>query len=164
MNTCRRVIKKLLFLHTIFLVIVFAISLTTLMASDLSDTYKDGVRFELRLASMEKVAGWKSVPSPWHQPVWLSSTISLCNSDVAQASAEQRGDTYSVSLRLTEEGTLKLARLTKANIGEHVAVILNDRAVSFPKIIDEISGGQAEIAGNFTEEEARSVAEGIMKR
>ncbi len=145
------------------IMILFAIFSATLMASDLSETYKERVRFELRLASMEKVDGWKSVTTPWHQPVWISPEISLNNSDVAEAGVGQRGDKYSVSLRFTEEGTLKLARLTKANVGEYVAVLINERAVSVPKIMDEIIFGRAEIAGNFTEEEARMVAEGIME-
>ena len=162
MIICRRPTQKF-FLYIIIFMMISILSSTILMAADPSETHKDGVRFELRLASMEKVDGWKSVTSSWRQPVWISPVISLNNSDVAEASAEQRGDKYSVSLRFTEEGTLKLARLTKANIGEYVAVIINERAVSVPKIMDEIIFGRAEIAGNFTKEEARSLAEGIME-
>jgi preprotein translocase subunit SecD len=147
----------------IFMMILF-ISSATLRASDLSGSYKDGVSFELRLASMEKVEGWKSVTTPWKQSVWISPAISLSNTDVAQASAEQRGAKYSVNLWFTEEGTLKLARLTKANIGKYVAIMVNERAVSVPKIMDEISGGRAMIEGNFTEEEARLLADGIMAK
>ena len=134
------------------------------MASDLSETHENGVSFELRLASMEKVDGWERVTDPWNQPVWISPVISLSNSDVAQASAEERGDTYSVGLLLNEEGMLKLARLTKANIGKRVAVMLNGRVVSVPKIMDEIIQGRAVIDGNFTEEEAQLVAKGIMEK
>ena len=159
----RRSAQKFFFIYPIVIVVMFALSSITLMASDLSETYKDGVRFELRLASMEKIDGWKSVTTPWNQPVWISSIISLSNSDVALAIAKQRGDTYSVSLRFTEEGTLKVARLTKANVGEYVAIMVDEVAVSVPMIMDEIIGGEAEIAGAFTKEEARSLAEGIIK-
>ena len=56
--------KKFFFIYSIMILVIFALSSAILMASDLSETYKDRVRFELRLASMEKVDGWKSVASP----------------------------------------------------------------------------------------------------
>ena len=164
MITNRRFLQSLFFINTIIIMTIFILSSVTLMASDTPGSYKDGVRFELRLASMEKVDGWKSVMNSWDQPVWVSPTISLNNSDVAQASAEHMGDKYSVNLWFTEEGTLKLARLTKANIGKRVAIMVNERAIFVPQITDEIAGGRAVIAGDFAEEEARSLAEGIIAR
>ena len=73
-------------------------------------------------------------------------------------------DGISVGILLTEDGALKLARLTKSHIGEYVAVILDGRVDSVPKIMDEITGGRAIIDGNFTEEEAGSIAKGIMMK
>lgn len=158
----KRSVQRCIFMKTVMIVMIFAMSSAILMAADWPETYNDGIRFELCLASMEKVDGWKSMPNLWNQPVWISSIISLSNADVAKSGIVKRGDAHSVSLLLNEEGTLKLARLTKAHIGEYVAILINGRVVSVPKIIDEIIGGRAEIAGNFTEEEARILAEGIM--
>ena len=69
-----------------------------------------------------------------------------------------------VGFMLTEEGSLKLARLTKSHIGENVAIMLDGRVMSAPKIMAEITGGRAIINGNFTEAEAGALAKGIMMK
>ena len=69
-----------------------------------------------------------------------------------------------VGFMLTEEGSLKLARLTKSHIGENVAIMLDGRVMSAPKIMAEITGGRAMIHGNFTEAEAGALAKGIMMK
>jgi len=124
-------------------------------------------RFELRLASYQKVEGWERVPGPEPQnaPLWVSPEIALGNRDVARAwPARSTEGKPSVGVLLTEDGALKLARLTKSHFGEIVAVILDGRVDSVPKIMDEITGGQAMIHGNFTEEEAGLLAKGIMMK
>ncbi|MBN2318178.1 MAG: hypothetical protein JXR49_03840 [Acidobacteria bacterium] len=122
--------------------------------------------FEIRLASHEKVEGWERVlgPEPQFTPVWISPESALTNADIARAWPQPDADGFNVGFQLTEEGSLKLARLTKTHIGENVAVILDGRVMSAPKIMDEIRGGRAIISGNFTEEEAELVAEGIMMK
>ena len=121
--------------------------------------------FELRLASHEKVEGWERVlgPEPQFTPLWVSPEVALSNSDLARAwPARSTEGKPSVGVLLTEDGALKLARLTKRHFGKTVAVILDGRVDSVPTIRDEITGGQAMIHGNFTEEETGSIAKGIM--
>jgi preprotein translocase subunit SecD len=123
--------------------------------------------FELRLASHEKVEGWEKVlgPEPQNAPLWVSPEVALGNRDVARAWPNRTSENKPcVGIMLTEDGALKMARLTKSHFGEIVAVILDGRVDSVPKIMDEITGGQAMIHGNFTEEEARSIAKGIMMK
>jgi preprotein translocase subunit SecD len=120
--------------------------------------------FELRLASHEKVEGWERVlgPEPSNTPVWISPEVAVSNRDVARAWPERTSENKPcVGIMLTEEGALKLARLTKSHIGELLAIILDGRVDSTPKIMGEITGGRAMILGNFTEEEAGSIAKGI---
>jgi preprotein translocase subunit SecD len=123
--------------------------------------------FELRLASHEKVEGWERVlgPEPQFTPVWISPEVALTNVDIARAYADRAPDGKPcVGFLLTEDGALKLARLTKSHIGELLAIILDGRVDSTPKIMGEITGGRAMILGNFTEEEAGSIAKGIMMK
>ena len=123
--------------------------------------------FELRLASHEKVGGWERVigPEPQFAPLWVSPEVALSNRDVARAwPARSPEGKPSVGVLLTEDGALKLARLTKRHFGETVVVILDGRVDSAPTIRDEITGGQAMIHGNFTEEETGSIAKGIMMK
>ncbi len=122
--------------------------------------------FELRLASMEEVEGWESVPgpAPMKPTIWISPQAILTNADVAQASPQLTGEGFNVGILLTEEGALKLARLTKSQIGEFVAIMLDGRVTAVPKIMAEITGGRALVHGNFTEDEARLIAQGITAR
>jgi len=122
---------------------------------------------ELRLASYQKVEGWERVlgPEPQFTPLWVSPEVALSNRDVARAwPARSTEGKPSVGVLLTEDGALKLARLTKRHFGETLAVILDGRVDSVPTIKDEITGGQAMIHGNFTEEETGSIAKGIMMK
>ena len=157
--------KRHPYFHT---VLVFAVIFTTaLTAAALSGDRIEKHKFEVRLASHEKVEGWEQVPSPGpgKTPVWISPEVALSHADIAQAYPDLAPDGKPcVGVLLTEDGALKFARLTKSHVGEFLAVILDGRVDSVPKIIDEITGGQAMIHGNFTEEETGSIAKGIMMK
>ena len=121
------------------------------------------IKFEFRLASNEKVEGWEIGLGPG--PVWISPEVVLTNRDVARAYPEpDRIDPskLGVGILLTEEGALKMARLTKSHIGSYLVVILDGKAFSVFPIEKEYTNGRALIPGSFTEEEARSIAKGIM--
>jgi preprotein translocase subunit SecD len=121
------------------------------------------LKFELRLASYQKVEGWNMVagPGPEKTPIWISPEVALTNSEIAHAWPQPDADGFGVGFMLTEEGSLKLARLTKSHIGENVAIMVGGQVRSAPKIMAEITGGRALIHGPFTEAEARALAEGI---
>ena len=55
------------------------------------------------------------------------------------------------------EGSTKFAKITGAHIGEHLAIILDDKVQSAPRINSQIRGS-AMIEGNFTFEEANYLA------
>ena len=63
-----------------------------------------------------------------------------------------------VSVTFNDEGTRKFAEITRANIGRAMAIVLDGAIISDPIIRDEITGGTAQISGNFTPESARSLA------
>ncbi|HYY29546.1 MAG TPA: protein translocase subunit SecD, partial [Chthoniobacterales bacterium] len=82
----------------------------------------------------------------------------LTGQDVASARPvfEQRG--YEVSLRLTRAGAEIFRRVTRDNINNRLAIVLDNEVVSAPNIQSEIPNGEAVITGNFTAEEARNLA------
>ena len=82
----------------------------------------------------------------------------LTGQDVANARPvfEQRG--YEVSLRLTRAGAEAFRRVTRDNINNRLAIVLDNEVVSAPTIQSEIPNGEAVITGNFTSEEARNLA------
>jgi preprotein translocase subunit SecD len=127
------------------------------------------IKFEFRLASNEKVEGWEIglLPEPWNNLVFISPAVALTNLDVARAYPDPNySSKYNpwVGMMLIDEGALKMARFTKSHIGEFLAVIFDGRVVAFFKIAKECTTGRALIPGSFTEEEARSIAKGIMMK
>ena len=62
-----------------------------------------------------------------------------------------------VLLSFNDEGKKMFADFTKNNIGKQMAIYLDGNAISSPNIREEIEGGQANISGNFTTEEAKTL-------
>lgn len=59
-----------------------------------------------------------------------------------------------IAMAMNGEGAREWARLTKANVGKCVAIVLDGYVYSFPVVQNEITGGNSTITGNFTNEEA----------
>lgn len=55
-------------------------------------------------------------------------------------------------------GTRRFAHITEENVGKPFAIVLDDSVISAPVIREPITGGSGQISGNFTLEEANSVA------
>ena len=64
----------------------------------------------------------------------------------------------SVALTLNPRGALIFSRITGENVGQQLAIILDDIVQSAPVIRERISGGNAQITGSFTTEEAHDLA------
>ena len=63
-----------------------------------------------------------------------------------------------INVEFSEEGKDLFAAITKENINKRLAIVLDGQVYSAPVIRTEISGGQAQITGSFTEEEATALA------
>lgn len=63
-----------------------------------------------------------------------------------------------VSLTLTGEGSSTFRRITSANVGRGLSIILDGIVYSSPNIREAISGGRASISGGFTPQEATQLA------
>lgn len=62
-----------------------------------------------------------------------------------------------VGLTFTKEGGEKFAAITKNNVGKPVAIILDNEVISAPIVQQEIIGGEAQISGNFTLDQAKNL-------
>ena len=83
---------------------------------------------------------------------------------VASAKAgmyEQNGTQYVVQLILTDEGAKTFAEITQANIGKRIAIIYDNKVESAPTVQAAITGGQCEITGMKSFEEAENLASTI---
>ncbi len=77
----------------------------------------------------------------------------------ARADFSQTGGAYAnVSMSMNAEGAQAWARITKDNIGKSIAIVLDGYVYSFPTVQNEITGGNSQITGNFTVEEAKDLA------
>ncbi len=63
-----------------------------------------------------------------------------------------------ISMTMNADGTRQWARLTKANVGKSVAIVLDNYVYSFPTVINEITGGQSSITGSFSIKEVDDLA------
>ncbi|MDN4164533.1 protein translocase subunit SecDF [Cytophagales bacterium LB-30] len=75
----------------------------------------------------------------------------------ARQAFDQRGQP-SVSMSMNAEGSKKWRKLTGANTGRRIAIALDNYVYTAPNVNGEIPNGQSEIAGNFTIEEAKDLA------
>ncbi len=78
--------------------------------------------------------------------------------------AQSGGHPY-ISMTMTGEAATNWAKLTKANSpksasekGHSIAVVMDNMVYSAPTVNGEIKGGQSQITGNFTVEEANALA------
>ncbi len=83
------------------------------------------------------------------------------NGDVVTSARPTSGVTGSevkVDMSMNAEGAKIWARMTRENIGRCVAVVLDGYVRSYPRVQSEITGGNTEITGDFTIEEADDLA------
>ncbi len=92
-----------------------------------------------------------------------SSTLvqtNLTGADLKSASVvfDSQTGKPAVSLQFTNDGGTKFADITARNIGKNLPIILDNQMVSAPVVSGKITGGQAQITGNFTVNEAKALA------
>jgi preprotein translocase subunit SecD len=63
-----------------------------------------------------------------------------------------------VSLEFNGEGSTAFENATAANIDRQIAIVLDGTVISAPVVRAKITGGRAQISGNFTYDEARGLA------
>lgn len=95
-------------------------------------------------------------------PTWeLEDKVLLSGSQVADARMrppQQQFGGFSVDLTLTDSGATDFEIATGENVGRQLAIILDGRVFSAPRLNERIGGGRAQITGNFDPAEARDLA------
>ncbi len=76
----------------------------------------------------------------------------------ARESYAERGADARVSMSMNAEGIQEWARLTGENINKCIAIVLDGYVYSAPAVRTKIEGGNSEISGGFTIEEAKDLA------
>ncbi|MDP1710297.1 MAG: protein translocase subunit SecD, partial [bacterium] len=73
----------------------------------------------------------------------------------AQVVFDNNNGKPSISLTFTKEGGDKFAKITERNIGKSLPIILDNTIISAPVVQEIITGGNAQITGTFTIDEAK---------
>ncbi len=81
-------------------------------------------------------------------------------SDASQV-FDQLGANPEVSMTMNSKGTKQWGKMTTANVGKFVAVVLDDYVYSAPRVNDAITTGRTSISGQFTIEEAQDLANAL---
>ena len=93
-------------------------------------------------------------------PYLIKKRASLTGEHLTDARVQidsQYNEPY-VSLKFDKKGGKIFSRVTGENIKKRLAIVLDKKVYSAPVVQDKISGGEAQITGNFTTEEARDLA------
>lgn len=76
----------------------------------------------------------------------------------AQASVTQGGQGAEVNIEFDSEGAKLFAKATAANYQKPIAIVIDKKVISAPKVDAVINNGKAVITGNFTAKEAQDLA------
>jgi len=84
----------------------------------------------------------------------------LTGADLAQSSVvfDRNTGKPAVSISFTQAGATKFEKITAENVGKKVAILLDNEMVSAPVVQEKITGGQAQITGNFSLDEAKNLS------
>ena len=71
---------------------------------------------------------------------------------------EQNTNAPQIALKFTDEGAKKFEEITQRNVGNPLAIFLDNQVISAPRVNEAISGGEAVITGQFTLEQAKNLS------
>lgn len=72
----------------------------------------------------------------------------------AQTNIDPTTNSWVVNMQMNTDGAERWSKITGANVGNQIAIILDDRIYSAPNVISKISGGNSQITGMANAQEA----------
>ncbi len=87
------------------------------------------------------------------RPPLTGEVITSAREEFSQNTGEAK-----VTMSMNAEGSKIWARLTRENVGRCIAIVLDNYVYSAPRVNSEIKGGNSEITGDFTIDEAKDLA------
>ncbi len=89
---------------------------------------------------------------------WEASGLSGEDLNKAAVGTDAAGK-WLISLEFSGKGANKFAKLTREFKGYPIAIYFNGESISEPVVQQEITGGQAQITGSFTHDEAKKIVD-----
>lgn len=108
-------------------------------------------------AATETPAATEQASSAEETTVWHTvMTGAEIKTAVVQTGSSLGG--YAVGFELTDNGAQIFKDYTTNNVGKYLAIVLDKKVISCPKIETAIPDGQGQISGSFTSDEANNLA------
>lgn len=135
-------------------------------AGDISDIVKTTFGYHLIKATEIKtdvketqykygIITYSTVPDPWKETGLNGKHF--VHADVQIDSFYQP---Y-VSIQFNEEGAKLFEEVTGRNVDKRIAIFVGGEYISSPRVNEKIAGGSAQISGQFTSEEAKTLAQNL---
>jgi protein-export membrane protein SecD len=107
---------------------------------------------------MQQVEGWQiAFDDPYFEPTGLTGQYL----EKAELSFDQQMGIPLILIQFDDEGSALFEQLTSENIGKILAIYIDNLPISTPVVQDKISGGKAQISGDFTIDEAKELARNL---
>lgn len=104
---------------------------------------------------MQKIPDWQlALEDPYFKPTNLTGKY-LKKAEIGR---DQTSFKSLVSIQFNDEGSKIFEELTEKNVGKPLAIYIDQIMISAPVVQEKISGGKAQITGNFTDKEAGELA------
>ena len=134
---------------------------TAVVNNILAGAYADGtfMKEDIRFSWGVSAADGMSIFELYALKTGYNGAASLEGNVIDDAKAEfaQNGSPC-VTMKMTADAARTWAQLTKANINNAIAIVLDNAVYSAPNVSNEITGGRSEITGNFTIEQTQDLA------
>ncbi len=95
------------------------------------------------------------------QPEKIKLGPTLLTGDIikdATAQVDQKNGGYEISFTLTDVAAPQFEQVTQSLIGQQLAIVLDYKVESAPRVDSAISGGSGVITGTFTQQQAKDLA------
>jgi len=103
---------------------------------------------------VQEIEDWQLIfEDPFFKPTALTGKYL----EKSQVGFDQPVPRPIISLQFNNEGAKLFEELTSRNVGEPIAIYIDNVLLSAPVVQEKISGGRAQITGDFTIEEARDL-------
>lgn len=114
-----------------------------------------GKTAQLIFAEVKEIPGAKgATPSAQLSPTDLTGA----DLESAQVVFDSKSGKPAISIQFTKEGGSKFATITGRNVQKPLPIILDNSIISSPVVQEMISGGSAQISGEFTIDEAKQLS------
>ena len=134
---------------------------TAVVNNILAGAYADGtfMKEDIRFSWGVSAADGMSIFELYALKTGYNGAASLEGNVIDDAKAEfSQSGSPCVTMKMTADAARTWAQLTKANVNNAIAIVLDNAVYSAPNVSGEITGGRSEITGNFTIEQTQDLA------